>query len=116
MVKVKFRMISYAFSYEEAWPVSPISSELVYDRLREDGVEVESFDERLAAAHTDLFEDVLDVFLDGVLGDVEGLLGLPGRGAAHHEPDHLLFAGAQGVGGSVKPRRLFKPGRLDDDH
>ena len=83
----------YAFSYEEAWPISPISGELVYDRLQEDGVEVESFDERLAAAHTDLFEDVLDVFLDGVLGDVEGLLGLPGRGAAHQEPDHLLFAG-----------------------
>jgi hypothetical protein len=86
-------MISYAFSYEEAWQVSPISNELVYDRLREDGVEVESFDERLAAAHTDLFEDVLDVFLDGILGDVEGLRGLPGRGAAHHEPDHLRFAG-----------------------
>ena len=86
-------MILYAFSYEKAWPISPITSELVYDRLQEDGVQVESFDERLAAAHTDLFEDVLDVFLDGVLGDVEGLLGLPGRGTAHQEPDHLLFAG-----------------------
>jgi hypothetical protein len=42
-------------------------------KLREDGVEVEPFDELPAAPNADLLEDVLEVFLDGVLGDVEGL-------------------------------------------
>ena len=84
--------------------------------LREDGIEIEPLDERLAAPHADLLEDVLKVFLDGVLGDVEGLRNLPGRGSVHHEPDYLLFPGAQAVGSRVQPRHLFIPGRLDDDH
>ncbi len=38
-------MILYAFSYEKLYSTSPIPSGLVYDRLREDGVEIESLDE-----------------------------------------------------------------------
>ena len=51
-------MDGYASSYEEA--VSDLSnpSGLVYDRLREDGVEVESLDESYPTPHADLLEDV----------------------------------------------------------
>ena len=45
LVKVRVRMILYAFSYEKPCSTSPIPSGLVYDPLREDGVEVESLDE-----------------------------------------------------------------------
>jgi hypothetical protein len=38
-------MILYAFSYEKLYSTSLIRSGLVYDRLREDGVKVESLDE-----------------------------------------------------------------------
>jgi hypothetical protein len=38
-------MILHAFSYEKPYPTSPIPSGLVYDPLREDGVEVEALDE-----------------------------------------------------------------------
>ena len=40
-------------------------------RLREDGVEVELLDESPTAPHPDLPEDVLEVVLHSVLGDVE---------------------------------------------
>jgi len=39
-------MILYACSYEKPYSTSPIRSGLVYHRLREDGVKVESLDER----------------------------------------------------------------------
>jgi hypothetical protein len=45
LVKMRVRMILHAFSYEKPYSTSPIPSGLVYDRLREDGVEVESLDE-----------------------------------------------------------------------
>ena len=38
--------------------------------LREDGIEVEALDEGSAVAHTNLVEDVREMILDGVLGDV----------------------------------------------
>lgn len=43
--KVRVRMMLHAFSYEKPCSTSPIPSGLVYDPLREDGVEVESLDE-----------------------------------------------------------------------
>jgi hypothetical protein len=45
LVKVRARMLLHAFSYEKPYSTSPIPSGLVYDRLWEDGVEVESLDE-----------------------------------------------------------------------
>jgi hypothetical protein len=58
LVKVRVRMILYAFSYEKPYSISPIPSGLVYDPLREDGIEVESLDESQATPHADLLEDV----------------------------------------------------------
>jgi hypothetical protein len=52
---VKVRVRFYAFSYGEA--VSDLRRTR-YDRLREDGVEVESFDEGQATPHANLLEDV----------------------------------------------------------
>jgi hypothetical protein len=51
-------MILHAFKYEKPFSTSPIPSELLYDRLREDHVEVESLDESRATPHADLLEDV----------------------------------------------------------
>jgi hypothetical protein len=43
------------------------------ENLGEDGVEVELFDEGPAASYPDLLDDVGEMILYGVLGDVEGL-------------------------------------------
>jgi hypothetical protein len=66
-------------------------------RLREDGVEVELLDEGPTAPHPDLPEDVLEVVLHRVLGDVESQGDLLGGGAANDQLDHFLLAGAQPV-------------------
>jgi hypothetical protein len=54
-------------------PATKTSLAAFIEGLREDGVEIEPLDERLAGPDADLLEGVLDVFLDGILGDVEGL-------------------------------------------
>ena len=51
-------MILHAFKYEKPFSTSPTRSGLLYDRLREDHVEVESLDESRATPHTDLLEYV----------------------------------------------------------
>ena len=58
LVKVKVGIVSYALSYEKPSSTAPILSRLVYERLREDGVEVESLDESYPTPHADLLEDV----------------------------------------------------------
>jgi hypothetical protein len=79
----------------------------VRGHLREDGIEIQAHDEGPTTPHADLLEYVLEVFLDGVLGDVESSRDLPGRGAAHHELDQLPLTGTQAVGSGVQPRHLF---------
>ena len=54
-------------------------------------VEEESFDEGSPAAYAYLLEDVLEVVLDGVLGDVERSGDLLGGSSAYDELDYLLF-------------------------
>ena len=65
----------------------------VLEKLREDGVEVELLDEDPAAPHPDLPEDVLEMILHRVLGDVLGLRNLPGVGPTNDQIDHFLLAG-----------------------
>ena len=51
-------------------------------------------DEGPAAPHPDLPEDVLEMILYRVLGDVEGLGDLLSGGPANDQVDYFLLAGA----------------------
>ena len=62
--------------------------------LREDGVEVELLYEGPPVPYPDLAEDVLEMILHRVLGDVEGLGDLLDGGPAYGQADHFLLAGA----------------------
>ena len=52
----------------------------MHAELREDGVQVEPFNQFPPATYADLLEDIGEMILYGVLGDVEGLRDLLGGG------------------------------------
>ncbi len=67
------------------------------DELRENGIEVESFDEFPTTPDADLLKYIREVVLHRVLSDVKCLGDLLGGGSTYDQVDHLLLARAQPI-------------------
>ncbi len=85
-------------------------------KLWEDGVQVQSFDEFPTASHADLLEDIGEVILDRVLGDVELLGDQPGGGAMDDQLDDFLFMTAELIAECGQPEYFLGSGWCDDHH
>lgn len=71
---------------------------MICNTPREESVEVKAFDERLLSPNAHHVEDVGEVILDGVLGDVQSSGYLSVGDSAHDEVYNLPLTGAQAVG------------------
>ena len=79
-------------------------------------VEEEALDQGAAATHPHFVEGMREMFLDRVLGDVQGLGDLVGGGSLRHALHHRPLAVAQPVGGRPEPCQFLGARRLDDNH
>lgn len=68
-----------------------------------------------ATAHAGLFEDRLEVVLDGVLGDTQSAGDLSGRGSLEYKGSDCSFLAGEAVDVHDKRSELFR-GCLLDDH
>src|SRR5919205_4414523 len=85
-------------------------------RAFKDALEVQVFYEGPATPHSCLLEDVREVLLDGVLGDVEGARDLAIGCAAHDELYYVPLPVRQAVGGCLEPGDIAGAGGFYNDH